>query len=87
MKKLLTLATTTLMGVIAFAEETAGSSDALVSTEDVEGIFGNAQTALGDLLTSALPVVGSLVVGGLVIWGAIALIGILKKAFSAGKGR
>ena len=58
------------------------------STSDVAGdIIETAQSSLEGILGSAGAAVSALVVAGLAIWGAIAIIGVLKRAFNAGKGR
>lgn len=73
---------------VALAEETSGSSStAIIGVEDMTDMFSTAQQNMTSLLDAAIPVAVSFVVGGLVIWGAIALVGVLKRAFSAGKGR
>lgn len=59
----------------------------IVTVADVTDIFTNAQADMTSLLSAAIPVVIAFVGGGLVIWGAIALVGVLKRAFGAGKGR
>lgn len=66
----------------ALAEETGGGS-----TTTADTVIDNAQSALEGILTSAGSAVSALVVAGLAIWGAIAIVGVLKRAFSAGKGR
>lgn len=59
----------------------------IVTQAQVGEIFTNAQTDMTSLITAAMPVVVAFVGGGLVIWGAIALVGVIKRAFGAGKGR
>ena len=59
-----------------------GESDTTAQT-----VITQAQTSLEGILTSAGTAVSALVVAGLAIWGAIAIVGVLKRAFSAGKGR
>lgn len=59
-----------------------GESDSTAQT-----VITQAQTSLEGILTSAGTAVTALVVAGLAIWGAIAIVGVLKRAFSAGKGR
>ena len=68
--------------VSAFAEETSGSSSTVADT-----LVSDAQDALEGILSTAGGAVSALVVAGLAIWGAIAIIGVLKRAFNAGKGR
>lgn len=62
----------------SFAEGTAPTLETLTTS---------ATTSLTALLTSAGTAVAGLVTAGLAIWGGIAVIGVLKRAFSAGKGR
>lgn len=64
-----------------------GAATPIVTQEQVGEIFTNAQTDMTSLITAAMPVVVAFVGGGLVIWGAIALVGVIKRAFGAGKGR
>lgn len=88
MKKWLVGLGTAFASVLAFAEETSGtSSTEIVSVSDMTDMFTTAQTNMASLIDAAIPVAISFVVGGLVIWGAIALVGILKRAFTSGKGR
>lgn len=68
--------------VSAFAEET-GSGSSFAPSE----VISNSQEALSSILSSAGTSVAALVAAGLAIWGAIAVIGVLKRAFNAGKGR
>ena len=73
-----------------FAEETSGgstTSTGIVSVQDVTDIFSNAQTSMTSLIDAALPVIIAFVGGGLIIWGALALVSLLKRGFGAGKGR
>lgn len=60
----------------------AGEGDTVASS-----VIDQAQSSLEGILTSAGSAVTALVVAGLAIWGAIAIVGVLKRAFSAGKGR
>lgn len=76
MKKILLSLAAVGPAVCAFAEETSSSA-----------IVTEAQSTLAGLLEQVSGVVGGLVTAGLVIWGGIALVGVLKRAFSAGKGR
>ena len=69
--------------VSALAEETGGST----STSLAADVIDDAQSSLEGILTSAGGAVSSIIVAGLAIWGAIAIVGVLKRAFSAGKGR
>lgn len=80
-------AATSPLSLLADDSTGGSSSSGIVSTSDVADIFTNAQTDMTALITSALPVIIAFVGGGLVIWGAIALVGVIKRAFGAGKGR
>ena len=88
--KLLALCGILATGAVFAAETTGSSTTGLISSTSetaLEGMFTTAQSNLSSMLDNAIPVIVAFVVGGLVIWGAIALIGVLKRAFSAGKGR
>lgn len=50
-------------------------------------VISDSKDALEEILTTAGTAVAGLVAAGLAIWGAIAIVGVLKRAFSAGKGR
>lgn len=52
-----------------------------------ETIAADASATLTNFLTGVGPVVATIVVAGLGVWGGIALVGIIKRGFSAGKGR
>ena len=69
-----------LMPVAAFAEGTAPTMDTTTATQ----ILTSAQTGLTGLFTSVSGVIGVLILGGLAIWGAIALVRIVKRAFKTG---
>lgn len=86
MKKLLTMLGSGLASVVALAEE-PGTASGIVSIDDVQAIFTGAQSSMTSLIDAALPVIIAFVGGGLIIWGAIALVGVIKRAFGAGKGR
>lgn len=66
--------------VSVFAEGANSGS----SATDAAGLLTDAQTALTGMLTSAFPVIATVVVAGLGIWGAIKLVRIVKRALSAG---
>lgn len=72
---LASFATDPSSGAIAYEGSTAAT------------IVTDASTTLTNFLTGAGTVVAGVIVAGLAIWGAIALVGIVKKAFSTGKGR
>ena len=75
-----------LTSALVWAEGKAAASG-IVSTDDVADIFTEAQTNMTALISAALPVVIAFVGGGLIIWGALALVSLLKRGFGAGKGR
>lgn len=64
-----------------------GSALAAGDDSTAQTVITQAQSSLEGILTSAGTAVTALVVAGLAIWGAIAIVGVLKRAFSAGKGR
>lgn len=89
MKKLLLAIPSVLGSVVAFAEETSGSSSGEVAFTGsaAETIVNDAAGTLTNFLEGVAPVLGGIVVAGLVVWGALKLVPIIKSAFSAGKGR
>lgn len=87
MQKFLAMLGTGLAGVVAFAEGGATGTNPIVAVDDVKEIFTGAQSSMTSLIDAALPVIIAFVGGGLIIWGAIALVGVIKRAFGAGKGR
>lgn len=74
-----------LSALPVLAEETSGSGTSDGSL--AEGVLADAQGALEGILTSAGPVVSAVIVAGLGLWGAIAIVGVVKRAFNSGKGR
>lgn len=74
-----------LPGVL-LAEGTASSAVAY-SGSMAETIATNAGTTLTNFLTGVGPTIAGIVVAGLAVWGGLALVGIVKKAFAVGKGR
>lgn len=86
MKKLFpALAASAAAAGTAFAQE--ASTAVQWSGSVAEDIVTDASSTLTNFLTGAGTLVASVVVAGLAIWGAIALVGIVKRAFSTGKGR
>lgn len=81
MKKLIYSASAFALTALPVLAQEAGGEAAS------EQIISGAETALKGLLDSAGPVVASVVIAGLGIWGAIAIVGLIKRAFNAGKGR
>ena len=65
---------------------TTGSDDATASTLGAS-IVEQASETLTGLLDIVAPVIVSVVIAGLAIWGGIALVGMIKRGFNAGKGR
>lgn len=53
----------------------------------VQDIVTQSQSSLSAMLETVGPAVVAIVVAGLAIWGGIALVGVIKRAFNAGKGR
>lgn len=53
----------------------------------VQDIVTQSQSSLSSMLETVGPAVVAIVVAGLAIWGGIALVGVIKRAFNAGKGR
>lgn len=80
MKNKLKFAVAALMPVAAFAEGSTPTMDTTTATQ----ILTSAQTGLSGLFTSVSGVIGVLVLGGLAIWGALALVKIVKRAFKSG---
>lgn len=85
MKKLMLTLGAALASVASFAE--GGASNHIVEVNQVKDIFTTAQTNMTDLITAALPVVIAFVGGGLIIWGALALVSLLKRGFGVSRGR
>lgn len=88
MKKLLLAVPMVGSVVTAFAEGSAPSAGPEAYSGSVaETVVNNASTTLINFIEGAGVVVAAVIVAGLAIWGAIALVGILKRAFQTGKGR
>lgn len=85
MKKLLLALGGVSASVASFAAETSGAIAYEGSV--AQSIADEASTTLQNFLTGVGPVIAGIVVAGLAIWAGIAIVGIVKKAFSAGKGR
>ena len=64
-----------------------GTSGGTSSSTVAEDILDQAQGALEAIITAAGPVVSAVIVAGLGLWGAIAIVGVVKRAFNSGKGR
>lgn len=71
----------------ALAQEAATVTPVAWEGSTAKQIAEAAQTTLANFLTGVGGIVGLLIVAGLAIWGGIALVGVLKRAFSTGKGR
>lgn len=65
----------------------SGTTPVAWAGSTAEDIATAAQTTLSNFLTGVGGIVGLLIVAGLAIWGGIALVGVIKRAFSVGKGR
>lgn len=65
-----------------FASVSAFAEGAAITTPD--GILTSAQTALSSLMTTALPIVGAIVVSGLTLWGVFKLLRLVMKSFGFG---
>lgn len=88
MNKLIPSVLATLGGAVtALAEGTTAGGPVPYEGSVAKTIVDNSSTTLQNFITGAGTVVASVIVAGLAIWGGIALVGILKKAFSTGKGR
>lgn len=87
MKKFLTsLGFASLGAVSAFADGTTSTGTAYTGST-AESIVTQVSGTMTNFLTGAAPTIATIVVAGIAIWAGIALVGILKKAFSVGKGR
>lgn len=75
---------TAIFGGVALAEGTAPIAWAGSTAEDIATA---AQTTLANFLTGVGGIVALLIISGLAIWGGISLVGVVKRAFSVGKGR
>ena len=85
MKKLMYAAGAFALSALpVLAEETGGSS---TTGTTADGILTEAQGVLEAIIASAGPVVSAVIVAGLGLWGAIAIVGVVKRAFNSGKGR
>ena len=72
-----------LTALPALAEETSGGTSSPVAEDVLDG----ASSALQAIITAAGPVITTVVIAGLGLWGAIAIVGVVKRAFNSGKGR
>ena len=82
MKKLLAILSAAPMGLLA-----AENGGAAYTGSVAETIVNDASSTMTNFLTGAAPVIATIIGAGLAIWAGIRLVGILKSAFSAGKGR
>lgn len=71
----------------ALAADGTGTTAIAWEGSTAQDIAQAAQTTLSNFLTGVGGIVGLLIVAGLAIWGGIALVGVIKRAFSTGKGR
>lgn len=83
MKKLLSSAAAVVgSSFVALAQESSSTAASMAGD-----IADQAQSSLVEMLDTVAPVIVAVVVAGLGIWGGIALVGIIKRGFNAGKGR
>lgn len=87
MKKLFYSALAAVTAAGSALAEGAASNAVAYEGSTAQTIVSDASTTLTNFLTGAGAVVATVIVAGLAIWGGIALVGIIKKAFSTGKGR
>lgn len=73
-----------LLGVASVAGSLATFADDPVSAES---LLTQASTALTDLLATAIPIVGGVIVACLGLWGVIKLIILIRRVFGFGTGR
>lgn len=71
---------------VALAEGT-GTTAIAWEGSTAQDIATAAQTTLANFLTGVGGIVALLVIAGLAVWGGINLVGVVKRAFQAGKGR
>lgn len=86
MKKFLAILASAPLAVFADGGTTTSTGTAYAGSV-AETIANNASATMGNFLTGVAPVIATIVSAGLAVWAGIALVGILKKAFGAGKGR
>lgn len=93
MKKLMKKVASKLhIGYIAAALCLVGSSamaegELTFDTAQITAAQLAVSTGMKSIITGAVPVVGAIVVAGLVIWGIFWIVDLLKKAGSKAKGR
>lgn len=68
---------------LAALAETPGSTT--MDTTQAVSMLTSAKDGLVALLSSAAPIITAIVLAGLAIWAAIAIVRIVKRAFNAGK--
>ena len=89
MKKLVysSLAVAATSPLALLAEETSGSGSGDGAIGMAGNVISGASDALTGMLDTAAPVIVTVIIAGLSIWGGIALVGLIKRGFNAGKGR
>lgn len=65
----------------------AGVAKAEFSTAAIVTSVTEVSTGLGAISTAVVPLLGAVVLAGIALWAIPAIIGIVKRAFGAGKGR
>lgn len=84
MKKVMTsLAAITAFPVALFAQEQAGTN----VTANVTAAANAVQGAVGDAANAAAPIIVVVIGIGVALWILPTIVGVIKRAFGAGKGR
>lgn len=78
------IASVALSPAALLAEETGGSTTGSTFLVD---LLSDVKGDMVDALEAAGPYITGVITAGLAIWISIALVGVLKRAFGAGKGR
>lgn len=87
MNKLKKFGVAALASLGSFAVMAEGGTAGADTFNAADSIITPAQNALTGVLTSAGGAVASILLAGLAIWGGIAIVGLIKRSFNAGKGR
>ena len=82
------LAALSAFGSLAvMAGESSGGTSGAMDTEVATDLISSAQTGLTSILGTAGSAVATVLLAGLAIWAGIAIVGLIKRSFNAGKGR
>jgi hypothetical protein len=88
MKKLTSRFMVALFAALAMVSGAfAQSGDFTFDTAQITAAQTAVSTGMKSMVSSAVPIVGGIIVAGLVIWGIFWIIDLLKKAGSKAKGR